>query len=204
MLAVFVQALVLGFSIAAPVGAIGVLCIRRSLAEGRAVGLACGLGAATADALYGLIAGLGLVAVTSALVGSQLFLRTAGSAYLVYLGVRTFMAVPAERPAEIRPDSGRILRAWASTAFLTLTNPVTIMSFVAIFASLGRNASLPGRAPILAVGVFLGSAAWWLILSTAVSRLRGRVRPIHLVWVNRASGAILIGFAIGSAAGLLG
>jgi threonine/homoserine/homoserine lactone efflux protein len=196
MWATFAQAVVLGFSIAAPVGPIGVLCIRRTLADGWGVGLACGLGAATADSLYGLVAGLGLTAVTAALVGAQAVLRAAGSVYLAWLGVRALRAAPAAEAASVA--GRRALGAFGSTVLLTVTNPATILSFVALFGALVRTPS----APVLAGGVFAGSAAWWLLLSGSVSVLRGRIRPAHLVWVNRVSGAVLCGFAVWAGAGL--
>src|SRR3990172_2905035 len=123
------KGVLLGFSIAAPVGSIGVLCIRRTLADGRAAGFVSGLGAATADALYGAVAAFGLAFVTNALIGQQLWLRLGGGAFLCYLGAKTFLSAPAERPAEAR--GGGLLAAYASTLALTLTNPTTILSFVA-------------------------------------------------------------------------
>ena len=129
------QGVLLGFSIAAPVGPIGVLCIRRTLAEGRLTGFVSGLGAATADAIYGLVAGFGLTFVSSLLVGGQFWMRLVGGAFLCYLGARTFLAKPAQRTASAT-GSG-LLGAYASTLVLTLTNPMTIFSFAAVFAGLG-------------------------------------------------------------------
>src|SRR5688572_12269534 len=125
------KGLLIGFSIAAPVGPIGVLCIRRSLADGRQVGLATGLGAATADAAYGAVAGFGLTAISSFLVGQRLWLGLLGGIFLCYLGFRTFISRPAEQTAETR--SGGLASAYLSTLLLTLTNPMTILSFVAVF-----------------------------------------------------------------------
>src|SRR6478735_6371119 len=98
----FLKGLVLGFSIAAPVGPIGVLCIRRSLAEGRVVGFVSGLGAATADAFYGAVAAFGLTFISALLVSQQLWLRAIGGAFLCYLGVKTFLAPPSTQPASTR------------------------------------------------------------------------------------------------------
>jgi threonine/homoserine/homoserine lactone efflux protein len=186
-----VRGLLIGFSIAAPVGPIGVLCIRRTLADGWATGLVSGLGAATADATYGAVAGFGLTAITSLLVGQQRGLQLVGGLFLCYLGVRTFLAAPATQAA---PVGGRgLTAAYLSTLLLTLTNPATILSFVAIFAGLGVAATDGDYAAALTMvaGVFLGSAAWWLLLSGSVSRLRGAVTAARLRWVNRASGALL-------------
>lgn len=195
--ALVVRGLVIGFSIAAPVGPIGVLCIRRTLAEGRLSGLLTGLGAATADAVYGAIAALGLTALTDALVGGQLWIRLIGGSFLIYLGVRTFLAKPSERAAATRPGAG-LLSAYASTFLLTLTNPMTILSFVAVFAAMGLGTTHPEplSAAALVLGVFVGSALWWLTLSGAVSLLRSRFDERGLQWVNRASGAVITAFGI--------
>src|SRR5258706_65344 len=131
--------LVVGLSIAAPVGPIGLLCIRRSLEQGRVVGLVTGLGAATADAAYGCIAGFGLTAVSAFLLAHVSLLRVGGGAALCYLGVRTFLSAPAQREAQVKADG--LASAYFSTLVLTLANPLTILSFVAIFAGFGLTAS---------------------------------------------------------------
>jgi threonine/homoserine/homoserine lactone efflux protein len=197
----FVRGFIVGFSIAAPVGPIGVLCIRRSLADGRLTGFVSGLGAATADAAYGFIAAFGLTAISTALVSQRFWLRLIGGAFLCYLGVRTLTAVPATEPARAgRSGAARrgLLVAYASTLFLTLTNPMTILSFAAIFAGLGLAALLPdyGTAAFMVLGVFLGSATWWLLLSGGAALLRSRATPTGLRWVNRLSGAVIMGFGL--------
>ena len=192
----FLSGMIIGFSIAAPVGPIGVLCIRRTLADGRLHGLASGLGAASADAIYGSIAGFGLTAISGFLVAQGDWLRLIGGVFLVYLGARTFLTRPAERPAGA---AGRgLASAYASTFALTLTNPVTILSFAAIFAGLGlaeREADY-GAAVALVAGVFSGSAAWWLLLSGGVSLFRRAFTPSRMRWINRLSGAVLTGFGV--------
>jgi threonine/homoserine/homoserine lactone efflux protein len=190
------RGLVIGFSIAAPVGPIGVLCIRRTLTEGRASGLVSGLGAATADAVYGSIAGFGLTLISGFLVAQQTWLRLIGGAFLCYLGIRTLLAAPAEGAAPVKENG--LVGAYASTLFLTLTNPLTILSFAAIFAGLGL-ASTSGNyvsAAILVLGVFIGSAAWWLLLSGGVSLLRSRFGARAMRWVNRISGGIITIFGV--------
>jgi threonine/homoserine/homoserine lactone efflux protein len=196
MLSIFLRGLLIGFSIAAPVGPIGLLCIRRTLADGRAIGFVSGLGAATADAFYGAVAGFGLTVVSRALVQGQTPLRLVGGAFLCYLGVRTFLARPAQAAGVAGPRG--LLGAYLSTLGLTLTNPSTILSFVAIFAGLGLGGggSDYASAALLVVGVFIGSALWWLILSGTAGALRGRLTPAGLRWVNRLSGVILAGFGV--------
>ncbi len=190
------QGMVIGFSIAAPVGPIGVLCLRRTLSEGRLAGLVSGLGAATADALYGCVAGFGLAFIANFLVGQQAWLRLVGGVFLCYLGLKTLLAKPGEGAGA---GGGKgLLAAYASTFLLTLTNPMTILSFVAIFAGLGL-ANTGGdflSAGLLVLGVFTGSAAWWLMLSSAAGALRERFTPHGLQWVNRVSGVILVGFGL--------
>ena len=189
------KGLAIGFSIAAPVGPIGVLCIRRSLLEGRQVGFATGMGAATADAIYGCVAALGLTAISSTLVGYRSWLGFLGGLFLCYLGVRTFMSSPAARVAQIQ---GRgLLAAYLSTLFFTLTNPMTILSFVAVFAGFGLGSS-PNylAASVLVTGVFIGSALWWLLLSSGVALFQSRVGSGWMQVINRLSGCIIFAFGI--------
>ncbi len=186
----------IGLSIAAPVGPIGVLCIRRTLASGRLSGLVSGLGAATADAIYGCIAGFGLAFISNFLVSQQLWFRLIGGAFLCYLGIKTFLAKPAEQAASAKGNG--LFGDYASTLFLTITNPMTIISFVAIFAGLGL-ASASGNyasAGVLVLGVFIGSAMWWLLLSSGIALFREKVNQRGLHWVNRISGTIILGFGL--------
>jgi len=190
------RGILIGFSIAAPVGPIGVLCIRRTLAEGRATGFVSGLGAATADAIYGCIAGFGLTLVTRFLIDQQVWLRLFGGAFLCYLGVKTVLSRPARQAASAK-GSG-LAGAYGSTFLLTLTNPMTILSFAAVFAGLGLVSAEGSYASagILVLGVFTGSALWWLTLSGGVSLLRSKFDARRLEWVNRISGIIITGFGV--------
>jgi len=192
------KGLVIGFSIAAPVGPIGVLCIKRTLTDGRMSGLVSGLGAATADALYGSIAGFGLTLISAFLLDQQTWIRLVGGAFLCYLGLKTFISKPAEQAVSVR--SGNLISTYISTFALTLTNPLTILSFAAIFAGLGLGAAGGDfvSAGALVAGVFLGSAAWWLILSGGVSLLRRRFDQRAMGWVNRFSGVVILGFGLAS------
>ncbi len=186
---------VIGLSIAAPVGPIGVLCIRRTLADGARAGLATGLGAATADAAYGGVAGFGLTVISSFLVGQKMWLGLIGGLFLCWLGIQTFRSKPADKPAEAK--GAGLLSAYFSTFFLTATNPMTILSFVAIFAGFGLGASPDYLSAVMLVaGVFLGSALWWLFLSGAVSLFRARIDAAWMQAVNRFSGAIIVAFGL--------
>jgi threonine/homoserine/homoserine lactone efflux protein len=188
--------LIIGFSIAAPVGPIGVLCIRRTLEEGRLHGLVSGLGAATADSMYGCIAAFGLTFISETLIQQQLWLRLFGSVFLCLLGVKTLLAKLSEKPPSEKRTG--LLSAYGSTFFFTLTNPMPILSFAAIFAGIGLGNAGPdyASAALLVFGVFAGSALWWLILSGTIGLFRKKVTPSILKWINRVSGVIIIGFGV--------
>lgn len=200
--------ILIGLSVAAPVGPIGVLTIHRTLARGRFVGLATGLGVATADAFYAALAAFSLTMLSSLLISISDAVRLVGGIFLLYLGIRTLRSLPAAHAARISEVNGRRFYAGAyfSALGLTLTNPMTILMFAGIFAGAGlaTRASDCPAAPFLTVGgIFSGSLLWWLILTTGVSLLRGRFTPPIMRWVNRASGAIIILFAISALMGLL-
>lgn len=191
-----IKGIVLGFSIAAPVGPIGVLCIRRTLANGIGNGFISGLGAATADAIYGFIAVLGISAVSIFLLDYQSYLRFIGGMFLLYLGYTTFTSTPAKVAANAS-DEG-LLGAYVSTLFLTITNPMTIMSFAAIFAGLGAGTIGDNYISsfFLVIGVFIGSMLWWLILCGMINVLRHNFDQKRLALINKLSGLIITGFGI--------
>jgi len=200
---ILLKGLLIGLSIAAPVGPIGVLCIKRNLGHGMAAGLATGLGAATADGFYGAVAGFGLATISGFLMAQQAPLRLVGGVVLLWLGAASFRERPAK---EKQVKEGRSLLAdYATTVFLTLTNPSTIISFAAVFASVGlaETAGSYGKAASFVAEVFTGSALWWVFLSAAVSLARARVTPGAVRWINRASGLVLIGFGVSAWASLL-
>jgi len=193
---VFIQGLILGFSIAAPVGPIGLLCIRRSLHDGRIAGFVSGLGAASADTLYGLLAAFSLTALTDLLVDQRAAFQLLGGLCLLYLGVQTLRARPPAPTAErLAPN---LLSAYFTTFVLTATSPVTILAFVGIFAGLGLGAT-PGSTFTtlrLVLGVFVGSAAWWLILSSSASLLGRKLQSGGLRTLNLISGTIILAFGL--------
>ena len=206
----FIRGLIIGFSIAATVGPISVLCIQRTLYKGQLYGLASGLGVATADAVYGSIAGFGLTVIATFLVSQQGWIRLIGGLFLVYLGIRTALSKPAERAAAAQANN--FFGAYASTFLLTLTNPLTILSFAAVFAGIGVGGASRGQfiapylsprqdstdlsATIVVLGVFTGSALWWCFLTGGVSLLRGKFTDQWLLWINRISGVIIMLFGV--------
>jgi threonine/homoserine/homoserine lactone efflux protein len=195
-MSVLLKGFILGFSIAAPVGPIGVLCIRRTLAQGRWVGFLSGLGAATADALYGCVAAFGLVVISNFLVEQAFWLRLIGGGFLVYLGITTLLAKAKDMASEQRTVEGA--SAYASTFILTLTNPMTIIAFSGMFMGMGfvaTDANWSG-AVLMTLGVFVGSAAWWLILSAGVGAFKDRLTSKGLRAINVLSGLIITAFGV--------
>jgi len=190
------KGIIIGFALALPIGPIGILCIRKTIAHGHLPGMIVGFGAATADAIYGCVAAFGLTVISDLLVTQQMWLRLVGGAFLLYLGIKTFLARPFE---EISSSNGRgLLGSYVSTFLLTLTNPLTIFAFLGVFAALGvRNGDLDyGSAATLVLGVFLGSSAWFFILSYGVTLFRKKINSTGLGWVNRISGFLIICFGI--------
>jgi threonine/homoserine/homoserine lactone efflux protein len=189
-----IRGLFIGFTIAAAVGPISLLTIRRTLAHGQLYGFVSGLGVATADATYAAIAAFGLTALTSVLVSGHLLLGLVGGLIIAVLGVRTMLS----KPGEVASDAARpgLPAAFASIYVLTMTNPMTILSFAALFVGLGVIGQGGPAAAGLVAGVFVGSMAWWIVLTFAVSRLRTRVTPAVLRWVTVASGLLVAAFGV--------
>lgn len=198
MILLFLKGFVIGIAIAAPVGPIGLLCIHRSLTNGFKIGLMTGLGAALADGVYGCVAGFGLTAISSLLISHQLWIRGIGGLFLIYFGIKLFLT-KSNNQSQNKNSEKSSLHACATTFFLTLTNPMTILSFVAIFAGLGIGTVHPNfnHAAMMVLGVVLGSAVWWAILSGGVAFfLHKRINTFSLKMINKVSGSIIFLFGI--------
>jgi len=195
-LSFFIRGLLIGLSIAATVGPMSVLCIQRTLNRGQLYGLVSGLGIATADGVYGSIAAFGLTLITNFLVSEQIWIRLIGGLFLIYLGIKTIITKPAERAAIAKANG--YFGAYSSTFLLTLTNPLTILSFAAIFAGIGVGGANKSffSATTVVLGVFSGSTLWWIILTSGISLLRKKITPQWLLWINRISGAIITLFGV--------
>jgi threonine/homoserine/homoserine lactone efflux protein len=192
------KGMAIGFAIAAPVGPINLLCLRRSIGDGRRVGFVSGLGAAAADTTYGTVAALGLTTVTGFLIAHHLWLQSLGGLFLLVLGVYT-MRAPAPRREPAAPvHVGRLREAFVSTYVLTLANPMTIIAFAGVFAGLGLGWET-GRSTgafELVGGVFVGSSCWWLLLALLAGTFGRHLGDGTLRWVNQIAGAIIAAFGV--------
>jgi threonine/homoserine/homoserine lactone efflux protein len=195
--ALFLKSLWIGLSIAAPVGPIGLLVIQRTLRHGRAAGLATGFGAAVADAAYGAVGAFGVSALVNALQQLRVPLAVVGGAFLLWLAWRSWHAVPPAHGAELRSGPG-LWSSFGGSLLLTLSNPATILSFIAIFGALGASGSMGAATSpwLMIAGVLAGSALWWLLLCAAVGALRQRFDARAQRRVGQASALMLAGFAV--------
>jgi len=198
----FLKGLAFGFVLAATVGPMWILCLRRTLAQGPLIGVASGMGIAVADGFYGTVAAFGITAVSDALLRYSFWIGLVGSVFLVYLGIHTLLSRPAtSNPLEERPN---LSRAFLSTFGLTLANPPTILAFAAIFAGLGLASSADYySAGVVVAGVFFGSAGWWIILPLGAGALRERIGSRLFRAINLISGLSILAFAFWQLAALL-
>ncbi|RAP77990.1 LysE family translocator [Paenibacillus montanisoli] len=194
-MSIALKGIIIGLSIAAPVGPIGILCMKRTINQGRLYGLMAGLGAATADGIYGLIAAFGFDAIASGLMAQQLWIRLIGGLFLCYLGYQSFRSGAADAGAEPRL-SRNAAAAYATTFLLTLTNPMTILSFLGIFAGLNVMQASAADSITLVIGVFAGSMLWWLFLSVVIGAIRQTLNARAMRWINRLSAVILLAFGL--------
>lgn len=203
----FLKGLIVGFVIAVPVGPIGILCARRTLTHGRSAGFVSGMGAATADVFYGFVAAFGMTFISDLLSGKQFWLRLAGGAFLCLFGIKTFIEKPERKSllSLIKKKKKRHVGMYTSTFFLTLTNPITIISLAAVFAGFGLAGASSGilSALILVLGVFLGSVLWWLFFIGVFTVFKRRFSHHEIQWINRIAGMIIASFGVLAIASLL-
>jgi threonine/homoserine/homoserine lactone efflux protein len=201
----FFKGMMIGFAIAAPVGPIGILCIRRTLSDGRLAGFVSGLGAAAADTMYGFIAALGLTAIGGFLVEHKQLLSIVGGLFLIYLGAAEWSGARKVETAAAPLSPMGLAGHFVSTLLLTLANPMTILSFIGIFVGLdvagpGGQVGPPEQEYVgltaLVTGVFAGSALWWLTLANGVGFIRHLLGTHTILWLNRLAGALIVGFGV--------
>lgn len=193
------KGLIIGFSVAAPVGANGILCINRTLSQGNLTGFASGLGAATSHGIYGAIAGFGLTFISDFLIEGQAGLQLFGGIFLYYLGIKTFVKKPAYE--KLKTNSNTLVNAYFSCLILTITNPFTILYFAAAFTGIelaNKGATDYNSAWSLVLGIFIGSTSWWLILSCSVELLKHKLNRQRLQMLNQIFGMsiLIFGFLI--------
>jgi threonine/homoserine/homoserine lactone efflux protein len=198
----FLKGLIIGFAMAVPIGPLGIMCIRKTLAEGHARGLIIGLGAATADSLYASITAFGLTLISDVIAGQRFWFRLVGGVLLLFLGIRTFRA--KRKDPKIPIENKGLLRSYVTAFLLALTNPVTLFAFVAVFAAFGMGYKpVVISACILVLGVFIGSGLWFLTLGYVVTHFRKNLDADGLRWVNKISGALIIASGIVAFASLI-
>ncbi|WP_409524809.1 LysE family translocator [Nitrincola sp. MINF-07-Sa-05] len=194
-LVLFIKSLFLGLAVAAPLGPIGALCINRTLERGFIAGVAGGLGTACADGVYATLAAIGFVAFSGTLANLDIPLRLAGGTFMLWLGWKSMTPKPSKSAAEV--SARHLLETVAATFLLTATNPMTILSFAALFAGLGLASTTDKMgSALVVVGVFVGSMLWWTFLSAGIALIRHRLPDVFAHWVSRLSGILLIGFGI--------
>ena len=199
----FLKGLAFGFILAATVGPMWVLCFRRTVEHGALAGFVSGMGIAVADGLYGAVAAFGLTLISGFLLQHSFWIGLIGSIFLLYLGSKFLFSKPQLEGKP--PEKTSRASAFLSTLGLTLANPPTILAFAAIFAGLGLASGADYAAAALVVlGVFLGSACWWLILAGGAGWLRGHMASGLLRAINRVSGISILGFAAWQLAQLFG
>lgn len=198
MIILFLKGLIIGAAIAAPVGPIGIICIQRSLKDGFRVGFITGIGAASADGLYGFIAAFGLTTLSSFLLSHQSWIRIIGGIFLIYLGIKTLFSKTQTHLSKNNSNHS-LWHSYSTTFFLTLTNPMTILSFMAVFAGLGLGSQHNDylQATLIVLGIFMGSAFWWFFLSGVIAFiLHHRVSSSSMKIINWVSSVIMLGFGL--------
>jgi uncharacterized protein (DUF924 family)/threonine/homoserine/homoserine lactone efflux protein len=192
----FIKGIIVGFAIAAPVGAIGVLCIRRTLVGNYFLGISTGLGAGVADVCFAAVAAFGLASISDFIINQEFWIKLVGGILLIWIGIRIFRSCPIQERNNGTSDQSYV-SAFVSSFFLTLTNPVTILAFIAVFAAMGVDHLDDSKEqPItLVLGVGLGACGWWLSLSTIIMLMRHKLSENILIWINKSSGGVLVAFS---------
>ena len=197
---IIINGFIFGLVLAAPVGPVGVLCVQRTLSEGRMHGLLSGLGAAVGDAIYGAIAAFGVSAVQLWISDHQVSLRTIGGILLLLLAAKTLILRPNRKNQKNvgKLHTENLLQDFVSTFLLAITNPITILTFAGLFVTLGSTdvGDSVNNAALLVFGVFIGSALWWFALAFTANLARPYIDGGYQKWVSRISAAILISFGV--------
>jgi threonine/homoserine/homoserine lactone efflux protein len=197
----FLKGFLIGLMVSIPLGPVGVLCIQRTLNKGRKAGFFSGLGAATADTLYCMIAGFGISMVISFINDKHIYFQIIGGIIIIFLGINIFYTNPIRQLRLQRLSHNRLYEDFLSVFFLTITNPMPFFFFLAMFAGLNIASHSPidiFRIAMIVMGIFIGSTFWWFVLSSIVSFFRHRFRLKSLWWMNKIAGVItfFLGIAV--------
>jgi threonine/homoserine/homoserine lactone efflux protein len=203
-LMLFLRGVAIGFAIAAPIGPVGILCIRKALADGRAAAFVAGMGAAMADTIFGAACALGIGALSELMAAHYVTLKVVGGVFMLVLGARTW----AQAAFEVEPGPGGgpgMAKDFVSTFLITITNPGTILGVMGVFAAVGASVrpETMARSSLLIAGVFFGSTLWWTVLSGLASAVRAKFTPERVRLFNHVSGAILMVFGVAALGSLL-
>lgn len=195
VLKLFIDGFTLGLAVAAPIGPVGVLCIKKTLSSGLAIGLFAGFGASIAKVIYGIVVGFGLTSVSNFLINYNTYISIIGAIFLTYLGIKIFMTKPVMNCDSVQKENK--ISAFTTMFLLTIMNPMTVLSFLAVFSGLGiaNTASSYSNGLVLISGIFCGSMSWWIFLCSMVNLFRQKINGSILSWINKVSGIIIVTFA---------
>ncbi len=193
-----IKGLSIGIAVSAPLGPIAVLCIQRTMNKGFMSGLVSGLGAATADIIYAIIAGFGITLIKDFLINNQMPIRIIGGLFLIFMGARIFFSNPAKQIRKLRTKGNRYFTDFVTSFLLTISNPITVLAFGALFAGFGTitENTITFNITILITSVFVGAIFWWISLIGIISIFRRKIRLRNLLWINRITGVLIVIFAI--------
>ena len=194
----FIKGIIVGFLASIPLGPVGVLCIQRTINKGRISGLISGMGSATVDSLFALVAALGLTYIINFIEEQHFFIQIIGGGVLIFLGAKIFNTNPVKQIRRHRRKKNKLIEDYFSVLFLTLSNPLAVFLFVAAFAGIGLVTSKDNhlKSYVIIVGVFAGATLWWAILSFLIDLFRKRFRLKQLWWINKIAGVIIMIFGL--------
>lgn len=193
-----IKGILIGISVSAPLGPIGVLCIQRTLNKGFKSGFVSGAGAASADIIYAIIAGFSITFISDFLIEYQTYIRIIGGAFLILVGVRISISNPAKQIKKLRIKGNNFYKDYITSFLITVSNPITILAFGAFFATFNMVSETTDKFSItvMIITVFSGSLIWWLSLIGIVTIFKKRIRLRNLLWINRITGVLIVLFAI--------
>ncbi len=190
------EGFLIGLSLAAPVGPMGLLCIQKTLAGGFVLGMLTGIGIALADAIYGMMAAFGVTAISDFLIAHKSVLSFGGGLFLIWIGIKNLFSKPSLEETAVLQPREHGFSAFSTAFLLTLTNPLTVFTYIAIFAGASINVANNWGAIAITLAIFAGSMAWWLMLSGFVALTKAKIRPRHVGAISHVSGIILVGFGL--------